>query len=99
MVQYTDRLQYNDVLACEYSSLFDCLFETYYPACDYYYPTNDGDLLVCTIRSTETECTAVYHDDDLDFHEHIVEAARLDAVHVRNPFVTAFCVDESDLPF
>ena len=60
MVQYDERIQYDDLLACEYSSLFDCFFEISRPACDYYYPTNDGDYLVCTIHSTETKCTLLY---------------------------------------
>ena len=99
MAQYIDRIQYHDTLACEYSSLFDCLFETYYSTCDYYYPTNDGDFLVCTIRSTETECTSLSHEDGLDFLETVLAAARLSAAHVRNEFVDTFYCDESYLPF
>lgn len=99
MVQYTDRIQYDDLLACEYSSLFDCFFEIYRPACDYYYPTNDGDFLVCTIRSTETKCALSSDEVELDFLEEAIAAARLNAAHAHDPFVDVLYCDESHLPF
>lgn len=99
MVQYDERIQYDDLLACEYSSLFDCFFEISRPACDYYYPTNDGDYLVCTIHSTETKCTLLSHELELDFIEDAIDAARLNAAHARDPFVDALYYDESNLPF
>lgn len=99
MAQYTYHIQYNDTIAYEYSSLFDCLFEIYFPACDYYYPTNDGDFLVYTIRGTETECTSLSNEDGLGLFEIELNAARLNAAHAYNEFTDTFYCDESRLPF
>lgn len=78
MAQYTERFQFADLLGYEYDSLFECFFEVYVHACDYYYLNNDGTYTVTTIRCTEVLRTLEWQEEaqeDCLYEE--IEDARL----------------------